>query len=242
MTPSLTNSLVLWDIDHTLLSIGSVSREIYTCAFEKTTGSPPQAIAPMTGRTERAIIIDTLEMNGYPSDETVVSAFYRSLGDAAHRLKDRMAVHGRALPGGREAIKLIRAAGGTQSLVTGNIRPIAVAKLQAFGLTDGLEIDTGGYGDLSNDRSRLVESAIDRTGRRLGISFTPADTVVIGDTPLDVEGAHRAGAAVIAVATGTSSLGELLDAGADRAVTDLSDGVRLVELISELTPRSARER
>lgn len=239
---SLTNRLVLWDIDRTLLSIGPVSQEIYSLAFERVTGAKPETIAPMAGRTERAIITDTLTLNDQPHDEGIVGDFYNALGQAALRLKDRMVSQGQALPGGEEAIKLIGDAGGTQSLVTGNIQPIALAKLQAFGLEDGLELDTGGYGDHSGDRFRLVQFAIARTGAKLGIGFTPEDTVIIGDTPHDVEGAHKAGATAIAVATGTSTRAELLKAGADHALENLSDGSRLVELIRELTAGSVRKK
>lgn len=238
VTTSLTNRLVLWDVDRTLLSIGPVSQEIYSLAFERVTGSLPRAIAPMAGRTERAIITETLALNGQTHDENVFGAFYDALGQAAPQLKDRMVSQGQALPGSKEAIKLIGEAGGTQSLVTGNIRPIALTKLQAFGLEDGLMLDTGGYGDHSSDRSELVEFAIARTGAELGDPFTPANTVIIGDTPHDVEGAHRAGATAIGGATGASTRADLLEAGADHALEDLRDGPGLVELIRELTSDS----
>lgn len=242
MTTSLTNRLILWDVDRTLLSIGPVSQEIYSFAFEQVTGVKPVEIAPMAGRTERAIITDTLALNGRPPEESVIHAFYDALGNAALLLKERMVSQGEVFPGVEEAIKLIDEAGGAQSLVTGNIRTIALVKLQAFGLGDGLDVDTGGYGDHSSDRSRLVEFAIARTGAGLGVPFTPADTVIIGDTPHDVTGAHRAGARAIAVATGASTRTELLAAGADEALEDLRDGPGLVELISELTSGSARTR
>lgn len=235
---SLTHRLVLWDVDRTLLSIGPVSQEIYSLAFEQVMGFPPRAIAPMAGRTERAIITKTLALNDQPHDENVFGAFYDALGDAALQLKDRMVSQGQALPGSAEAIALIGEAGGTQSLVTGNIRPIALAKLQAFGLEDGLMLDTGGYGDHSSDRSELVEFAIARTGAGVGLPFTPSDTVIIGDTPHDVEGAHRAGATAIGVATGASTRSELLAAGAEHALEDLGDGAGLVELVRDLTAGS----
>lgn len=238
---SLANRLILWDIDRTLLSIGPVSKELYAFAFEQVTGSKPDAIAPMAGRTERAIITDTLALNDQPCDESVFGAFYDALGKAALQLRGRMVSQGQAFPGAKEAIKLIGAAGGTQSLVTGNIRTIALAKLQAFSLEEGLEVDTGGYGDHSSDRSHLVKNAIARTSAKLGIDFTPEDTVIIGDTPHDVHGAHRAGATAIAVATGASTRAELLSAGADHALEDLSDGPGLVNLIRDLTSGSAQK-
>jgi hypothetical protein len=34
------SALILWDIDHTLVAIGEVSREIYEKAFEEVVGQP----------------------------------------------------------------------------------------------------------------------------------------------------------------------------------------------------------
>lgn len=239
--PPLTNSLILWDIDHTLLTIRGVSRDIYANAFERITGEPPREIASMTGRTEQAIITDTLTLNGREANETTFAAFYDALGAAALELEGRMRSQGQALPGGREAIALLHRAGATQSLVTGNIEDIARAKLQAFGLTDHLELDTGGYGDHSSDRAHLVTVARERTGAKLGIAFVPKATVVIGDTPHDIKGAHHAGSLVIAVATGTSSSSDLRDAGADAVLDDLSDGPGLVTLVERLTAATTVE-
>jgi len=41
--------LVLWDIDHTLVSISGVGREIYTRVFEQVTGQPLVHLADMRG-------------------------------------------------------------------------------------------------------------------------------------------------------------------------------------------------
>ncbi len=56
-----------------------------------------------------------------------------------------------------------------------------------------------------------------------GREFGPADTVVIGDTPADVETALRNGCRLVAVATGNASAGELHDAGARMVLPSLSD-------------------
>ncbi|MQY15149.1 hypothetical protein SRB5_53270 [Streptomyces sp. RB5] len=58
------------------------------------------------------------------------------------------------------------------------------------------------------------------------------DTVLIGDTPENVEGGRENGVQVIAVATGRSSAGELRAAGADSVLDDLTDVGLLVELVT----------
>ncbi|WP_194906252.1 hypothetical protein [Catenulispora rubra] len=47
-----TPILILWDIDHTLVSISGVSRETYTRAFEQVIGRQMEHLADMTGRTQ----------------------------------------------------------------------------------------------------------------------------------------------------------------------------------------------
>lgn len=220
--------LVLWDIDHTLLSVGTVSRELYAAAFETVTGQPVGQVADMVGRTERAIIGDTLRLNGVPDDEPTVDAFYRALGQAACALSGRMRQVGRALPGAREALAGLVSDQVVQSVVTGNIRPIAVAKLAAFDLSDHLDLEVGGYGDDGPDRSLLVQAAIKRAQDRYQQTFPPEAVVVLGDTPHDIRGAHDAGVRAVGVALGTSSPAELAALGADAVLATLEspDAVR----------------
>lgn len=52
--------LILWDTDHTLVTIKGVSRDIYALALEQVVGRPMEHLADMTGRTEKAIIRETL--------------------------------------------------------------------------------------------------------------------------------------------------------------------------------------
>ncbi|MCA1603505.1 MAG: HAD family hydrolase, partial [Acidobacteria bacterium] len=63
-------ALILWDIDHTLLTIEEVSREIYELAFEEVIGQPLRELAEMTGRTERVILTETLALHGVSDPES----------------------------------------------------------------------------------------------------------------------------------------------------------------------------
>ena len=55
---------MLWDIDYTLLNAGGVGRVAYASVFRHLFGRDPQGLASMAGRTERAIIGETLAMAG----------------------------------------------------------------------------------------------------------------------------------------------------------------------------------
>ena len=71
-------------------------------------------------------------------------------------------------------------------------------------------------------RSELVRLARERTNAKYGVELSPGSVVVIGDTPLDIEAAHGAGARAVGVATGTSTASDLDRAGADEVLDDLA--------------------
>lgn len=214
--------LILWDIDHTLVSIKGVSRDIYARAFEHVVGRPMEHLADMTGRTEEAIIRETLKLNDVDPSASF-DAFYTALGEAARSLEDQMREHGSALPGAAEAVATFARDGVVQSVVTGNIKSIAMTKLEAFGLDEPIDFEVGGYGDDGSDRAVLVRAAIERAEMKYSHGFTAKHAVVIGDTPHDVRGALDNGALAVAVATGSSTLDELATAGADVVLPDLLD-------------------
>src|SRR6185436_3162368 len=81
----------------------------------------------------------------------------------------------------------------------------------------------GAFGDDAPQRNGLVPKALARVAACGGPSFAAADTVVIGDTPLDVACAAFSGARSIAVATGSHGVDELRAAGADVVLQDLGD-------------------
>ncbi|MFF8286407.1 HAD family hydrolase [Streptomyces albus] len=62
---------------------------------------------------------------------------------------------------------------------------------------------------------------------------TSEETVLVGDTPADIEGGRAHGVRVLAVATGRTPAHQLHDAGADIVIADLTDTDRLVRLVTE---------
>src|SRR5215831_6600894 len=56
----LTELLVLWDIDHTLVDAAGVGVEAFIVAFRRLFGRDPLGLPVMSGRTDRAIVTDTL--------------------------------------------------------------------------------------------------------------------------------------------------------------------------------------
>lgn len=223
--------LLLWDIDRTLVDIGALSREIYETAFAAVTGRPLEQLADMTGRTERAILVDTLALHDVHDAEEQFEVFYQALAEATDGLRDRIRSEGRQLDGAVRALAAFADTTVVQSVVTGNIRPIAVTKLKAFDLAGYLDLDVGGYGSDDAGRAALVRLARERAQRKYGTALHPGHVVVVGDTAHDIVGAHEAGAAAVGVATGGTTLDALNAAGAEVVLPDLTDTAAVIDAV-----------
>jgi phosphoglycolate phosphatase len=234
--------LVLWDVDHTLIDAGGLSSHLYGMVFAELFGRELPQVAPMAGRTDRAIIVETLTMAGVASPRTYVPAFIEELTRQAPAFGERVRTRGRVLAGVPEALAALAAsagglgAGGVwQSVLTGNIRPLAEVKLGALGLGDPLDLAIGAYGDMDEVRAGLVQVAREQAAAAAGSDAAGSDgadfggeaTVLVGDTPLDVAAALATGARAVGVATGNFTEQELIAAGAHAVLPDLSDTARV---------------
>lgn len=244
--------LVLWDVDGTLLNAGGVGGDLYEKVFAQLFGCSLEAHAPMAGRTDRAIILDTLERAGITQPRRYVDHFIWGLNEHARSMSDAITARGRALPGATAALAALATArvpepvlagvgaagdcGGRvrQSVLTGNVRKLAEVKLTALGLRAGLDLCIGAYGEDHEVRTELVHVARRRAAAvhgRLPTDFDGPATVVVGDTPLDIEAARAAGARAIGVATGPYGPGQLAAAGADAVLPGLSDTSAVMEAL-----------
>jgi phosphoglycolate phosphatase len=215
--------LVLWDVDYTLLSAGGLGNSLYEAVFKDLFGRDLTAIAPKAGRTDRAILLDTLALAGVDSPAAYVDDFMVLLGRRASALDGSARAYVRALPGAAAAIAALAAAGVRQSVLTGNIRPLAAAKLAAAGLGEHLDLDVGAYGDVHEARAELVPVARRAARAAYGPDFGGRSTVLVGDTPLDVAAALDTGARAVGVATGSFASSELVAVGAHVVLRDLTD-------------------
>ena len=91
--------LVLWDIDKTLVDIGSISREIYAAAFKIVTDLQLERMPDMAGKTDRDLILATLRLHEIPDPEKRLANFYSALADATEGRTTEIKQHGRCLPG-----------------------------------------------------------------------------------------------------------------------------------------------
>ena len=222
--------LVMWDIDRTLLIGGGVAVTAWATAFTAVTGVPWKAMAVTAGRTDRDISAEIFAAHGIEDCEPHLDGFFAAYAEEVHANRHRFAEQGRLLPGVREVLAgLAGHPHVVQTLVTGNIAPVAAAKVAAFDLTWAFDAEVGGYGTDDSVRATLVRRSRERAQAKYGHDF---DAVVIGDTVHDVTAALANGAIAVGVATGSTGAGELAAAGAHHVLTDLSDVDDAVRLLA----------
>jgi phosphoglycolate phosphatase len=228
---------VLWDVDNTLISAGGAGLRLYEAAFRDMYGLelPRRAPRRFAGRTDTAIALELLGLAGVPDPDGQLERFQAFLASRAGTMADDLREQGRALPGAAETIAALAAGLNgqpvLQSLLTGNLPEFAQIKLSTLNLAEHLDLTIGAYGNISADRADLVEVARARAVARHGGDFGGRLTVLVGDTPDDVDAALRNGASIVAVASGDYSAADLSAAGAHAVLPDLADTAASVTAI-----------
>jgi phosphoglycolate phosphatase len=217
--------LVLFDIDGTLLSAaGSGRRAIHTALREQFGGVGP-ADYWFDGRTDPQIVRDLMRLDGH-DDEVIEARLPAVLARYVDRLSVELAdpaYQPAACPGVFALLERLESTPGmVVGLLTGNIEPGAVAKLQAVGLNPSRFV-IGAFGSDHAVRGELPAIAVARARAQLGIEVAGESVVVIGDTPADVACGSGIGARAIAVATGRYSVEELTACGPAAVFADLTD-------------------
>jgi phosphoglycolate phosphatase len=193
---------------------------------------------PMAGRTDAWILADAAIAHGIAHDSPGLLRFpevyVRHLLIELEKPGARKGV----MPGVRDLLDVLSERDDVYvALLTGNYEAGARIKLEYFDLWR--YFPCGAFGDAAPNRNGLVPKAVARVAACGGPSFSAADAVVIGDTPLDVACAAICGARSIAVATGSHSVEDLSTAGADAVLKDLSDTAQVLRVIANLGLRTA---
>lgn len=129
------------------------------------------------------------------------------------------------LPGVEKLLPELIEEGYLVGLVTGNVEAAAHIKLHRAHLNRFFSF--GGYGSDSTDRGRLTKIALERASLVYGEDVAPDAAIAVGDTPLDVKGAHAAGIKCVGVGSHKYDVEQLREAGADYAIASLENGLPL---------------
>ncbi|MDX3224509.1 HAD family hydrolase [Streptomyces sp. ME19-01-6] len=232
-------SLVLWDIDRTLLYVGDIDRQVYREAFAEIVGRPAERLpARGTGVTMPLAIRSLLLDNGVQETDVphlvprMVEVLPHHLAAHSKDLREQ----GILIPGALAALQAVHTRPNlVPTVVTGNLKPNALLKLEAFDLDGYLDTEIGGYSSDDEHRPALVAVAQKRAQAKYGAVFTRSNTVIIGDSLEDVRTGLEGGAPVIGVASGKTPAAELASAGADVVLDGLEDVSQLLNAITATT-------
>lgn len=214
--------LALFDIDGTLVRARSHLRGWFQTSLEEVFDCRVVLDGyDFSGKTDPQIVTEVMVGAGFDPlvVEAEIEAFRRVyLGRLGENLTPD---HLELLPEVIETLNELQAAGIELGLLTGNWEAGARIKLGCFDLNR--YFDFGAFGDGHLDRMGLPPVALENARTARGRRFGAEETMIVGDTRLDVECAQRHGIRSAAVATGWADRNELEAAGATWVIGDLSE-------------------
>ena len=221
-------TLLLWDIDGTLLASGGAGLRALEVALKQVFGIDGSVLdLDWAGRTDRFIIAQVFEKYGIGATE---EAFNRLVDGYADALPAELARSASVLPG---VLELLQAADARadiiQGLLTGNLRRGAQIKLGHHGLWDFFAF--GAFADDSPVRNELGPHAVRRAAEHANHLFQADRVWIIGDTPHDIACGRAIGANTLALPTGHHSADELAAHQPTAMLRDLTDAAAFWRLI-----------
>lgn len=225
--------LFLFDLDGTLVSTGGAGLRALNATFHDLYGIPNilSQVHP-SGKTDPAIFREAVQtflhrpLNAGEL-ETISEAYLTRLTEETKKTHLY-----RVLPGVPFLLDHLKTMSDVAvGLGTGNLERGAQIKLKPTGLNSYFRF--GGFGSDAEERSTLLAVGHRRAEELYGESIASDDVYVIGDTELDVRAARRAGYRAVAVATGARGRDELAEAHPDFLLSDLSEGLHLVNEIRQ---------
>jgi phosphoglycolate phosphatase-like HAD superfamily hydrolase len=224
-------TILLYDIDGTLISTAGAGRRAIELAFHQRFGRADVVSFPFDGMTDPLIVGLGLRALGLDEAEIAremaptLAAYLKVLAavcaEATNFRIHRGIEAALALTDGRPGFAV--------GLGTGNVEDGARLKLLRVGLAE--QFAFGGYGSDHAERPALLRVGAERGAARLGRALADCRVVVIGDTPKDIAAAAAIGAESVAVATGSFGVTALRGYGATHAFTDLADPAAATALL-----------
>jgi phosphoglycolate phosphatase-like HAD superfamily hydrolase len=226
----MTDKLVLFDIDETLIDSGRAGTRALNRAFAELFNIQDAfREIRMAGMTDLQIVRQGLKKNNL-SDmngevDLVVEKYLALLSEEIDNPWKTVK------PGVFEILDILEGESVPLGLLTGNLEKGAGIKLRPFGLDRYFA--AGSFGSDHEDRDMLLPIAI-RKFSQIGIQTTPERCVIVGDTPRDVRCSKVHGGHCIGVTTGPYGRESLINAGADIAVESLEEKEACLALINTL--------
>ncbi len=219
--------LVLFDVDRTLIGRSQCHHDAFSYAFKRVYNADTDIrIINYGGMTDPDIAIRVLKKIGLNEDlilskldecmDEIVDYFQKNV------YKDTIPI----LPGVRELLESLTDNGILLGLITGNLEPVAWGKLKSIHIDHYFKL--GGFGSDNINRTELVKIAVKKAKNDFNFN---GKTFVVGDTPRDIKAGFEANAITIAVATGTYSVEDLKNYGADFVFENLENKDEILDIL-----------
>lgn len=219
----MSERLVLFDIDGTILSASGVSGRTLGEVLREVFGTDGYSAGyDYSGKTDPQIVRELMRAAGIADAE-----IDRRLPETLQRYSVRLDAalrpeHVTPKPGVTALVHtLAEEPRACLGLLTGNLEPCARVKLRPLELNH--RFGFGAYGSDHEDRYQLpsvaVRRALDHTGRR----FAGKTVVIVGDSIHDVRCGRSLGVRAVAVATGSTPREVLAAESPDALLDDFSD-------------------
>ncbi len=218
---------ILFDIDGTLLLSGRAGHYAIQDAMLELFGIEKLERIRVHGQTDRGIAQQLFAAHGLDcSEENWLRFRDLYLKNLELELPRR---EGAVLPGALPLLQQLKSRGDSLlGLLTGNTAIGANLKLTHYQLAQFFAF--GGFGDDFANRNDVAAMAKAKAEEHLGEVIDANQVWVIGDTENDILCAQSIGARIVAVATGDTTLEQLLSYEPDLAVESLEDP-RIAELL-----------
>jgi HAD superfamily hydrolase (TIGR01509 family) len=132
------------------------------------------------------------------------------------------------LPGVVDALKALRAMGLKIGLCTINSEKSVNRILERFGIAGMFDVT------IPRNRVRHVKPDPEHLEAALRVlGAAPEETLVVGDSRVDMQSAKGLGAVAVGLPTGVSTIEQLMEGGADYIVTSTTDLPLLMERLNE---------
>jgi phosphoglycolate phosphatase-like HAD superfamily hydrolase len=222
----LTNGrlAILFDIDGTLIDTGGAGAASWRLAFDELYGIPAD-IGEFTdaGMTDPDVGRKTFQavLKRKPDRKEFAKLMERRLHHLHQTVEESKGYE--VLPGVEKLLPELIEEGLLLGIVTGNVEAAAHVKLHRANLNRFFSF--GGYGSDASERGELTKIALSRANLVYGEDIEPSQAFTVGDTPLDVSGAHAAGIQCVGVGSHHYTADQLREADADWAIASLEEGL-----------------
>jgi phosphoglycolate phosphatase-like HAD superfamily hydrolase len=226
-------SLVIFDIDGTLLLTGGSGARAFNLVFEELFGVT-EAFEGISahGKTDHGLIQEMMhnKLQRPSSSDEFKQIHTRYIEEFSKDILESPGFH--LLPGVKKLLSELAALPNVLlGIESGNFEETGMMKLKRGGI-DHL-FSFGGYCREAEARADFLGRAIRRGEDILSAkSKSPTGVFVIGDSAQDIEAGKAHKATTVGVATGRLSVEQLLELGADYAFPNLQDSSKFIALVA----------